>query len=432
MRTAAAFEGDRRIHEQLSVNERSVRTVPIDDPAQRGSLMQTADRPTHARIPLGTRLGIWLLWLCLGLPASAMFFLGVPVLLALFALEQLEEAGVPMEVWSELEPWAALLVLTGVINWWASFRHRALDRDRSGIALQQWLLLGGLSAAAWLGLFGIERIPRSELNPVLHYLALSAVVAWSSLTLAWWSGRALSLGFAAVERRAVVSGPLRGSLATAGPLTALGLVAAGTAAVAIDDERIIDGTRALVEGTFKDEWSIGEGGGGSGGSGRSRGGPGAPPLWFDECLSQIYAGDPSWWQQGVWRVDRYIGIDAESIAADAAIDVCMTNKPRDLKRYYFAAVQNGANSDYRRRRRLSECVRSPTDDFLLDKTRTDCVYELLCKLEKSDQDVLTHLLLGGTAQELADLEHIQLAAAEKRRTRARKTLAKRAREECAN
>jgi DNA-directed RNA polymerase specialized sigma24 family protein len=395
-----------------------------------------ADRPTDPsppRIPLGTRFGIWLLWLCLGLPASASVFLGVPLLLTLFALNMLEHADVPLEVWSELEPWVALLFLAGVINWWASFRHRALGQapgqgDRSGVARQQWLLLGRIIGGVWLVLFALERLPRTELNPVLHYWALSAVIAWSSLTLAWFSGRVLSLGLAPLERRALASGPLRGSLATAGPMAALSLVAVGTATLNLDVDEAVEDSRALIEGSFKDDWSIG--GAGAGG-GRSRGSSRpSPSRWFDECIERIYR--ERLFEKGVRNVRHYSGIDAESIAAEAAIRVCSNSAPENLERYYLRAVTNGANSAHTRNRRLGTCTFSPGAGFEIPsgETRDDCVHEQLCKLPEDDRDVLLHYLMGETAPELARREDIPLATAEKRRTRAKQRLMTEARREC--
>jgi DNA-directed RNA polymerase specialized sigma24 family protein len=389
-------------------------------------------RPSEAgppHISLGTRLGIWLLWLCVGLPASATVFLGMPLLLALIALEQLERAHVPLEVWSELEPWVALLLLTSFVNWWASFRHRALDRDRSGLARQQWLLLGGIIAAAWLGLLSIERMPRSELNPVLHYWALSAMIAWSSLTLAWVSGRVVSFALAPLERRALVSGPLRGSLATAGPLTALSWVAVGGATLSLDADRAVDDARALIESSVKDDWSIGASGGATGGSSRSSSRQ-QPSTWFSECIDRIYR--ESLWNKGVRSIQSYRGLDAESIAADAAIRVCSHSAPEDLERYYLRAVRNAANSEHRRNQRLFECMVSPGPGLEIPsgETREDCVHAQLCKLPSDDQDVLRNYFLGETAPELALREGIALATAEKRRTRAKQRLVVEARREC--
>ncbi len=117
-------------------------------------------------LPPGVRLGVWLLWLCFGLPASSIVFLGIPAMLAWFAVGMLDKVGVPLEVWTELEPWVALLMLATMVNHRASFTHRrAIESGERSSFVVLWVAGGGLAVLTWAGLLGLELVPRTEVLP---------------------------------------------------------------------------------------------------------------------------------------------------------------------------------------------------------------------------------------------------------------------------
>jgi DNA-directed RNA polymerase specialized sigma24 family protein len=384
------------------------------------------DRPAP-----GMRLGLWLLWLCFGLPTGSLLFLGIPALLALFAVGMLERASVPLEVWSELEPWIALLLLTAAVHWRASFSYRRSVEGRP-TASRWWFILGGTIAVVWLGLFRLEQVPRTVINPVLHYVALSAVMVWSALTLAWVGGRIIAYAIGRVERRALRSATLRGSLATAGPLCVLSIAAVGATALGVDADNAVDDTRALVENSFKNDWSLGDGGSSPGGESGSRRRP-EPGAWFGQCIEQIYRGNPSLFDKAVAQAARrrHWGNDPESIAADAAIAVCSRTRPEQLDRYYLRAVSNRANTAYERDRRFGECPLPVVDPYPIPSdSLEDCVRQSICRMNEDDQDALVNFLQGETALELAARRQISFTAAEKRISRAKKRLRAVAQDEC--
>ncbi len=389
----------------------------------------------------GLRLGMSLLWLVFGLPISGLLFLGLPGVFARIGVERLEHADVPIEVWSELEPWIALMVVMAAVNGWSSFAHRRprLADEQRQRRLRAWFILGGLNFVAWRGLLALELVPRTQLNPILHYLALSGLLVWASSTLAWLSGRGLSFVFAPVERYAMRSPALRGGLATAGPLSLVGALAVTGTVVELEADEISDDLRVLVANNFKDEWSVKDDGPefirgalGAGSGGASTGSrrpmpPGPPDDWFSRCIEIIYREPPRpyLYNRGVTWAQNYAILDAESVAADAALKVCSRNEaPNHLPSYYRRAVENTARTAFRKeRRRFGQC-QAPSHERIgipPGEAAEDCLLEKLCELSEQrprDYEVLMLTLTGHDDREIALHLGIERDAAKKRRQRA--------------
>ncbi|PRQ00534.1 RNA polymerase sigma factor [Enhygromyxa salina] len=392
----------------------------------------------------GLRLSMSLLWLLFGLPASALLFLGIPGLFARIGVDRLEHAEVPIEVWSELEPWIALAVLMAVVNARSAFAHRRQlpsDEQRQ-FRRRAWFVLGGINFVAWRGLLALELVPRTELNPLLHYFALSGLMVWGSASLAWISGRALSFVFAPVERYAMRTPALRGGLVTAGPLSLVAVVAVTGTALELDADELGDDLRVLVADNFEDEWSVGEDGPevirgalGPGSTGTSAGSnrpppPDPPDDWFSRCIEILYRGPPQppLYQRGVTLAQSYTFIDAESAAADAALSVCTRQKPpRELSSYYTKVVINEARDQYRKQRRFGQC-RVPSHEHIglpPGEAPEDCLLDKLCQLSTErpqDYEVLVLELTGHDDREIARHLGIKRDAAKKRRQRAERRM----------
>lgn len=407
-------------------------------PARTDEASPTAPGPQQ-KLPGGARFGTWLLWLCFGLPGSAALFVLVPGFLGVWGAEVLDKSDVPLEVWSEFEPWMALFVVATLVNHQASFRHRNKIKSESPFGVL-WVVAGGVAGLAWLGLLGLERIPKTELNPQLHYWALAGVLVWTGLSLAWASGRVVSMILAPIERRALVSGPLRGSLATAGPISALALVVVGGVSFGLDEDDAVDDMRVLVASSFEDDWSLIEtkSEGGGGGSAASVSSKRERESGLDsDCIDTIYeGGESSLFQKAVRSISSYRYVDAEDVAADAAINVCLDkNHPAELSNlrdYYLRSVKNRAKSRYSRHKRFAECSWDMDEPYRIPSGETpqDCLRQQLCRMGPDDQEVLVHLFKGGTARELAGLRMIGQEAAKKQQQRARTRLKAAFRREC--
>ncbi|WP_146155405.1 hypothetical protein [Enhygromyxa salina] len=342
----------------------------------------------------------------------------------------------PIEVWSELDPWLALTLLMALVNRWSTFAHRRspLAPDQRKRRLTAWLVVGGLNVFTWRGLLFLEEFGASQLEPLLHYLALSMLMAWTSTSLAWVSGRGLSLIFRSVEQRALHSASLRGGLVTAGPLSLVAVVAVGGVTVGFDRDEAVTEVRALVEDNFTNE--LHHDGGGSGGTH----GPSSPPPetareWFERCIEEIYRGPGrSLYARGVTKAARYSRIDAESAAADAALKVCTRGEaPRELSGFYLRAVENTARTYHRKARRLGECsAPSPGQHTMpTGESTEDCVLEKLCQMSEIRPTDYEVLMLSLTDHDDADIARhfgIEREAAKKRRQRAERRLGDFARE----
>lgn len=389
-----------------------------------------------ANLSRGSSVSIWVLWLLIGLPASALVFVLVPGYIALHASEWLEAAEVPLEAWTELEPWIGLALLAAAVHHQASFRHRrpAMSEGSRTTVGQMWLTAGGLATLAWLGLLGLENLPQTKILPELHYIALSSTMVWLGLSLAWLSGCGVSLILVGVERRAAVSQGFRGGLYTAAPATVL-LVAVAGGSLGLDANERVDEARTLIEDSFEDDWSVLA----DAGSERPRALSPAPSKTraerFNACIEQLYKnGKGSIYWRGVKAIRGYPHVDGESVASETAISVCSRPEPpEDLRSYYLKSVKNRARTDYSRTKRFGTCsfelrdreYRMPTGE-----TMEDCVYEQLCKLDDPDRHLMFGLLDGLTASEFAERERISQEAAQKRRTRAKRRFISVVRREC--
>lgn len=395
-------------------------------------------------LPGGPRVGIWLLWLCFGLPASALAFLLLPGYLAIHAVELLEQAGIPLEAWTELEPWLGLTLLAACVNHRASFRHRrallaADSRRKLGYA---WLGTGALLGLGWVGLLGLENVPETTILPQLHYLALSGAMVWTGLSLAWLSGRVVSLVLFVAERRALDSAQLRGGLSTAGPLSAVALVAIVGSSVGLDR---VDGTRAMqtvVADTFKNERSLVRellSGAGSSSSGSSSVAPPSKPKRRPEllagCIEDLFAGGKrSIYWQGVRKISGFDRLDPESIASDTALKVCSRPKrPEELRSYFLESVYKNALTENTREKKFGACNIYLDDGHRVPDLEIleSCLYEQLCRLPDADHNALVSVLRGETAKEFAARGGaVSTGAAKKKRQRAKKRYFERVSQEC--
>lgn len=354
------------------------------------------------------KLGMWLLWLCVGLPASTLVFLGIPAFLALLALASLAEGGLEPErlagPWLSLGPWLALGALGVLVNHRASHHHRRPPRDtRTGRRV--WLVIGLTTNLGALILIGLELTPETQLHPEIHYVGLSLGIAWWVLSLAYLSGRVVSALAAPVERWAVRSQAVSGGLTATGPMTAIALVAVVGSNIAHEGIENSLGAKSLTSS-----------------SSPASGMPGMPaPRWsFNRCIEELYQdrlGKASSYAYEVRRVQRSFrsGLDAHSIASDAAIRVCLkVEKDRkqmwskELYSYYRSAVTRGAQNEIRKGRRIDfrSCrvnwdPQDPLSPILEDELTHRCLHEQLCAMKAEDRAVLMPFLLGSKAREIA-------------------------------
>jgi DNA-directed RNA polymerase specialized sigma24 family protein len=372
------------------------------------------------KLPPGPWISVALLWLCFGLPVSALAFIGVPALLALFGAGLLDAAKVPLEHWSAAEPWVLVALTAIAIHRRASFFHRREEVGPSSMRL--WIGVGALVSVAWLGLLGLEHVPRTELNPKLHYWALSIVVGWSSLTIAWITGRGVSRILLPLELAVLRSATTRGAVTAAGPMSAVGMLAVGGVVLGYDlAEEQIEDAQAVVSSSLPESSSR----------------PTDPRTWtFEECIEAIYeGGHNSPFKQAVRKVSSLVGADAEDIAAETSITVCEKQPSvRELRSYYLKSVVNRARTSHTRRNRLDECIFAGEEAYRIPTGETlgDCAFAQLCKLKLEQQQVLRLYLQNFTGEEIATQLGITTAAATKRRQRALGELGKLVARECAH
>jgi tRNA A-37 threonylcarbamoyl transferase component Bud32 len=139
------------------------------------------------------------------LPAAAVGFVGVPLLLAWFGVHTLEEDGVDVEsfdVPNWLTPGFAAVagLLATVVFIHACWAHRRPPGP--GFVRVPWLCLGGVLLVSWIATTSIELSPGSKLGAPLNVFCIASSFFWLMIMLSWMAGRITSRLFRRLEQPA--------------------------------------------------------------------------------------------------------------------------------------------------------------------------------------------------------------------------------------
>lgn len=406
-------------------------------PPHDGPPPSSGSRPTEpAKLPWPGNVGLWLLWLSIALPASALVFIGLPCFGAILALFILENAGVsPGSLggpWASPILWPALGLTSVGVHAYATVHHRRPKRElRSGRRL--WFLLGTAIHLAAFVVAGLESAPGTDLAPVVHYATISAALAWWVLTLAYLTGRLASVFVAPVERWAIRSQGVRGALAATGPMSLVVVVSVVGSNVAHEIvEGELGGSRGSLTSGLADT-SLGRqlsDGAHSGASGSSEG--------FDECLEAIYGTPPPTLFEAVAESTgpNYSNVDGERTAAETALAVCFQGgwTGEILERRYRDAARKRAN-DLGLRGNLSkfdDCESWGPGIPSAPPELADCLGQQLCQLPRGQQTPLRLFLRGQPMDEIAERLNVGESTAHRRVGRARDELWRLAEQHCSN
>jgi|GEM_PF-4686355 len=393
----------------------------IPRPSADGSSAENSAGETPEALGWPVKIGVWLVWLSVGLPVSAVLFLGVPAFGALLVLVFLSQAGVPPDQlvgpWLTPEPWFVLGAIGIRVHHRASHRHRLPPRE-PGAGRRIWVLVGVVGTLGMVAVVGLEVIPRTDLHPAIHYAVVSSALGWWVLSLAYLSGRGFSALAVSVERWALSNRAIQGALVATGPMSMI-------AVAAVVSTNVI---HEVIETVAQE--SLGSAAPTTGGAGPEQ------PSDFNQCLLELYGPpDPSQFTKAAIRVNGYgVGVDGEDVAAETALAVCFKGGRRgqSLERYYARSVSNRANTARGRgRRSIDSCDFSWGPGLPgVDSDMEDCLRRQLCALSASDQEALRLNLLGYTDSEVADDLELTKSAAQKRVRRSRQRFVRRAREAC--
>ncbi len=138
----------------------------------------------------------------LAMPAAAVLFVGLPLMLLGIGFVLLDDAGVDIAdtemPWLSLElELVALLVIT-VVFVRACWAHRRKPGSR--LIWVPWTIVGGLLIAGWVASTAIELAPQNSLNPEIHAFFMMTSFIWLTTTMSWATGSLTSLLFQRLER----------------------------------------------------------------------------------------------------------------------------------------------------------------------------------------------------------------------------------------
>lgn len=189
---------------------RPLDTIDIIEGARKGSLEHRAEQHAEAIAEglssfaraTSTRIVRVLVGL-LALPAAALVFVGVPLLLMAIGFSLLDEDGVDIErtvgpSWLTPEFGVAaglVIVVVFVRACWAHHRGPSYP----GVWVPWWVL-GALLNGGWVATTAIELAPKSTLNPEVHAFFLWVCFVWLTITMSWATGRLASRLFRRLER----------------------------------------------------------------------------------------------------------------------------------------------------------------------------------------------------------------------------------------
>ncbi|KIG14184.1 Serine/threonine-protein kinase PknB [Enhygromyxa salina] len=189
-----------------SVAQPALETAEVIEPARKGAfraqvdevkvmaeeVSDAVDRFGQATATLIVRVLVGLLLF----PAAAVFFIGLPLVLAYVDQAILENAGSNLR-WTELEPLVTpglvLLPITALIVVFvrSSWAHRRTPSEAGGVLLRVWLGIGGLLIVCSIATTAME-LGASQLTPNIHYSLIVSCSLWLMLSLCWATGRIVS------------------------------------------------------------------------------------------------------------------------------------------------------------------------------------------------------------------------------------------------
>jgi hypothetical protein len=183
-------------------------TIDIVEGARKGSLERRVEQKADAIVEGLTRFAratstriVRVLVGLLALPAAALVFVGVPLVLVGMAFVLLEQDGVDFDDTSSLlSPAVALAVALVVVvvfvrTCWSHHRPPL----QHGI-WKPWWVLGALLNGGWAAMVAFELVPGNELNAEIHGFFLTIPFVWLTITMSWVTGRITSRLFRRLER----------------------------------------------------------------------------------------------------------------------------------------------------------------------------------------------------------------------------------------
>ena len=150
------------------------------------------------------------------LPAAAVVFVGIPILLVTTNLLLLAEQQEVMMYEADFQTWVrpelgAVLLVSAIVFVRACWIHHrsSSEPDTDGAPKSSgrggtwlWLILGVIMFGAWAGVTAIEFAPDSNVPPLYHYATIASAAIWLALSLSWGTGRIVSLILRRLERHA--------------------------------------------------------------------------------------------------------------------------------------------------------------------------------------------------------------------------------------